>query len=641
VETVSSQETVLANETLPNRYELLSHDALVKALAETPPNPWPTIDDRAAWERLAATTWGAGMRDDALRAATEYAQVPGVRLPTLSEFMAFTRTGDRATWERASDALWQRLEGFALAACFTGEATWTERAADALWAVCEMTTWVTPAHEAKAVPGPDDPYVDLWAAEQAQAVAETLQVLGPALDRIDPRIVRRARRELDKRVFDPFLARSDFWWLWPQDGHPLNNWTAVCSGGVLVAALAALNDDPERQARVVGKARWSLSFFKDTFGPAGSLDEGASYWGYGMSYFVMAAERLAARTRGRMDPLADPIWREVARFPLRVRLYGDTFVNFSDCSPNVHPDPGWIAWLGSRLAAPGLAGWADRLVVGARIGGRHRHLPSALRTLLWLETRAERGGGGRDESESGAYLPDVQWLIARSDSSDDALILAAKGGHNAENHNHNDGGSFIVHYRQEPLIAELGAPTYTRQFFSGTRYENIAARSLGHSVPFVNGREQQAGRAFAAQVLAQDDASLTLELCGLYPTETGLISLTRRVALDTGSSTPVITLADHATFRQDGGTLALPLITLAAAVEVTGPGRAHIAGQRGTLVISWPPDQATCRAEEVPVEDPKFLGADGRTRIRRLWFDITVSGKEARIDLTMTPASSG
>ena len=51
----------------------------------------------------------------------------------------------------------------------------------------------------------------------------------------------------------------------------------------------------------------------------------------------------------------------------------------------------------------------------------------------------------------------------------------------------------IVHLRQEPLIAELGAPTYTRQFFSAARYENIAARSLGHSVPFMNGHEQRAG----------------------------------------------------------------------------------------------------------------------------------------------------
>src|SRR5581483_1326535 len=128
----------------------------------------------------------------------------------------------------------------------------------------------------------------------AQEIAETLQLLGAAFDRIDPRIRRRALAEVDRRVFAPFLARSDWWWLWKQPGRSqLNNWTAVCSGSVLCAALAALITDPIRQARIAHKAAWSLGFFQDTFGAAGSLDEGVGYWSYGFSHYVMAAERLA------------------------------------------------------------------------------------------------------------------------------------------------------------------------------------------------------------------------------------------------------------------------------------------------------------------------------------------------------------
>ena len=104
-----------------------------------------------------------------------------------------------------------------------------------------------------------------------------------------------------------------------------------------------------------------------------------------------------------------------------------------------------------------------------------------------------------------------------------------------------------------------------------------------------------------------------------------------------GSAVPYITLSDKATFQNAGGTLALPLITLDAAVEVAEPGKARITGKRGSLSIAWPSEQATCRAEEVPAEDARFLDADGHTRIRRLWFDIIVSGKQARLDLTMTP----
>lgn len=627
-------------------FSLLPHDALVRALAETQvAAPFPTIDDRDAWERIAGTAHGAIIREAALAAAERHAETPGVRAPTLTEFLTYTRTGDRRTWEAAAGAFSQRLDAFTLAACFTGESRWVEKAADALWALCELTSWVTPAHEGAQMPDPEFPVIDLWAAMRAQDVAETLQVLGPAFDRIDPRIRRRALAELDRRVFDPFLARSDWWWLWKQPGRfRLNNWTAVCSGGVLLGALAALNDAPQRQAQIVHKAAWSLGFFVDTFDEAGSLDEGAGYWSYGVSYFVMAAERLAARTGGQTDLLADPLWREIAQFPLRVRLYGDTFVNFSDCAPTVRPVPGWLAWMGRRLDVPGLVSWADRLAgeESAGFGTHHRHFPFALRTLFWMETAPSPAMVVPvPEAEAAVYLPDVQWLLARADASDDALILAAKGGHNAENHNHNDGGSFLVHYRQEALVAEIGTPTYTRQFFSATRYENIAARSLGHSVPLVNGQEQRAGRAFAAQVLAQNEAALSLELAGLYPPEAKIVSLRRDLALhgNAGGGSGKVTLSDTATFAEDGATLGLPLIALDTEVAVAEPGRARITGKRGRLEIIWDPAQATCRAEDVLAEDPKFADEQGRPRIRRLYFDVTVTGRDARLDLTLTPTA--
>lgn len=617
---------------------LPAHDAIVRALAETPASPWPDSDDRAAWEQAASTPHGAAIRAAALEAAEEYARAPSIP-PTMTDFLIYTRTGDRGPYQARMGVMNARLDAFTLAACFTNEPRWMDAAADALWALCEVTTWVWPAHEPHPLPDPDYPYIDLAAAMRAQEVAETLQLLGPALDRIDRRLRQRALRELDRRIWQPFLARGDFWWLWLQpDRSHLNNWTAVCSGGVLLGALGALNHDPEKQARIVRKAAWSLGFFRDTFGAAGSLDEGAGYWAYGVSYYAMAAERLAARTSGAIDLLADPDWGEIARFPLRVNLYGDTFVNFSDCAETVSTLPGWLAWFGRRMAAPGLAAWAARLQEKerSRLGIRNRHLPFLLRNLFWMDGTEV---SAPPERELAVYLPDVQWLIARSGPSEDALILAAKGGHNDESHNHNDIGSLIVHCRQEALIAELGSPTYTRQFFQEpTRYENIASRSLGHSVPVVNGREQAAGRDHAAEVTAQGDASLSLQLANCYPPEAGLVSLRRDLALHRAEDKGYITLSDRATFAADGGALALPLMTKDCAAEVIAPGEARITGARGRLDIAWDPAQAACRAEEFPTDDPKFTDAAGKTRLRRLWFEVKVTGKEARLDLTIKPA---
>ncbi|GAB4463864.1 MAG: hypothetical protein OHK0029_33180 [Armatimonadaceae bacterium] len=624
----------------PAAYNLLPYDTLRDLLEQTAENPFPTIDDRDAWERIARTPQGKIIRDAALADAEEMAAVPNVRTPTLTEFLLWTRTGNRRTWEQVAGEFGKRIDAFTLAACFTGEDRWIDHAADALWAECELTTWTTPAHEGKTVPEPDNPTVDLWSAMRAQEVGEAIQVLRPALDRIDTRIVRHLHREIDRRVFMPFLARSDWWWLWKHDRERLNNWTAVCSGGVLCGALAALNHDRARQARVVQKAAWSLQFFKETFDVHGSLDEGAGYWSYGVSYFAMAAERLAARTNGIMDPLADPIWQDIAAFPLKVRLYGDTFVNFSDCAPEVVPAPGWIYWLGQHTGVSGLQEWAQRLVAErfSGYGLRHRHLPFVLRTLLWLPETS--GAATVSESPATSYLPDVEWLIARSDTSDNALILAAKGGHNAENHNHNDVGSFIIHWQQEPFVAELGAPTYDRFFFSGTRYENIAARSLGHSVPLVNGQEQRAGRMYeASEVQREQDGStetLTMNLAGAYGEEAHLQTLVRRLSLNRGTE-PFITVTDEARFTNTGGTFALPIVEMDRELKVVEAGKAEIRSGKGVLEVTWDPAEATCRAEDVPSTDVKFVDSDGRTRIRRLWFDVTVTGNTARLSLTFTP----
>lgn len=118
--------------------------------------------------------------------------------------------------------------------------------------------------------------------------------------------------------------------------------------------------------------------------------------------------------------------------------------------------------------------------------------------------------------------------------------MAAKGGHNAESHNHNDCGSVVVHYRGESLLTDLGAPTYDRDFFGDARYEYLCARSLGHSVPYVNGHEQAPVRV----------EKLTLELVECYPDGAAVDSLRRTVRLDREGD-PTVRLEDIATFRSD------------------------------------------------------------------------------------------
>jgi hypothetical protein len=98
-----------------------------------------------------------------------------------------------------------------------------------------------------------------------------------------------------------------------------------------------------------------------------------------------------------------------------------------------------------------------------------------------------------------AWLPDLQVMAARTGSgSPSGLFLAAKGGHNAESHNHNDVGNFIVYYNGQPVIIDAGVGAYTAKTFSSERYTIWSMQSQFHNLPTVNGFMQEAGRNFAA-----------------------------------------------------------------------------------------------------------------------------------------------
>ena len=76
------------------------------------------------------------------------------------------------------------------------------------------------------------------------------------------------------------------------------------------------------------------------------------------------------------------------------------------------------------------------------------------------------------------------------------------------------------------------------------RYEFLAARSLGHSVPFVNGQEQPEGRAFAATVaeadLSPDRVRFSVDLSACYPAEAGCRSLRRTFDLEKSAGRLVV-----------------------------------------------------------------------------------------------------
>ena len=455
-----------------------------------------------------------------MRAEADRAQSTALEPLTFRLFHLFEATGDREAYERLYFDRHRRLLGLALTSVIDETDNYLSALEDLIWAVCNEYTWALPAHlpvgvaVAAAHRVPPEQVVDLFAAHTAHALAEVASLLG---ERLDPWLHYRIRTEIERRIFQPaFYDPVHFWW----ESAPMN-WAAVCAGCVGMAALL-LETDREQLAGMIDRVLRTMACFLEGFGESGGCPEGISYWVYGFGFYTYFAEMLHAFTGGQLDLLQGEHVRRIAAFPQAVSLGGDCFVNYSDAPERALIHPGLGSRLRVRLQQP-MPGLQPPDFHGDPI----YRWGNATRDLLWTEV----GTLDRQVPDGQSYLNDIGWVIDRRRVGKRVVAFSAKGGHNDEPHNHNDLGHFILHLGGESLLADLGAGVYTRQYFSGGRYESLHTGAQGHSVPVLNGQLQQAGPTQAASVVHYEARSegltFALDLTRAYPPDAHLESVVR------------------------------------------------------------------------------------------------------------------
>jgi Heparinase II/III-like protein len=444
-------------------------------------------------------------------------------------YRAFRRTGERDSYQDPYFLKRAQLSAGALL-LFFGEVERKDMVQDYIWSMCEESTWVLPAHENRII--------DLFSAETSFLLAETLLLLG---DTLDEEVRHRVRTEIERRVFDPYLRFHQLhdWYM------RSNNWNGVCNGSI-AATFLLLEEEPGRVKRALEIALTSLDAFLDTaFEDDGSSSEGVSYWQYGLINLVALAEYLSTLSNGAIDLLATEKMQRIATFPLKLQLSGSNFASFADCDERVYFHPGIIARLAKRLGKNELL---TLLASPAELESDWR-LPMMLRDILWwngqrpvatppTNTSLPTGGTAR---------------LVVSKAPEPPLVLTVKAGHNNEEHNHNDIGSFLLHVAGENILTDPGRGLYSRDYFNAKRYNNIFATSYAHSVPRIDGMLQGTGAAFAGRLVEvpaegtiKEPGPVVLEFAAAYPCP-DLRSARRELRLSTEDES-IGTLWLHDTF---------------------------------------------------------------------------------------------
>ena len=152
--------------------------------------------------------------------------------------------------------------------------------------------------------------------------------------------------------------------------------------------------------------------------------------------------------------------------------------------------------------------------------------------------------------------------------------MATHGGHNAESHNHNDVGDFLLYANGEPVIIDAGRGNYTARTFSSKRYELWFTQSQYHNLPIVNGLGQIAGRSYEATHVKSNvtdkEATLQMDIAPSYAKEAGIAAWNRTVKLNRVKNT--VEINDDYALNQKPNSLQQIFMTVCD-TDISTPGK--------------------------------------------------------------------
>ena len=578
--------------------------------------PFPAASDPDRWKALPEVTQHRLLESAAAARKAAWPELPA------TAYADFGRTGNRRRFEAASFARRAQLSALALGSCL--DTSYVDSALDALWAICEESSWALPAHASGAPVGDTlHPVVDLFAAETGAQLAWATYVLAETLDELSPMILDRVRWEIDRRLITPF-EQQDWPWMGVTTDHITNGNPWVCHN--LLACILLLERDRPRRARLVSRLIAALDVYVHSMEADGSCTEGQSYWTVGPARLFDALWLLRLASGGSLDGVCLPEVTASIRYPVAMHVHGRQMVQHADGTPQWLVEPAILHRYGratDNRPARQLAVCLRDLPTPAD----HQTSPP-----LWNALAELWEPGYLDAPVAQAPALETSWfdrsevLVARSDPvSDRGLLLAAKGGHNDEDHNHNDVGSFSIAVNGLMVVVDPGVESYTAQTFGPRRYDLWTMRSDWHQLPMINGHVQRAGREHAATVVTTVGTDpgarivgMTSELADTWPDQAGIESWRRSVTLNRDTDT--VTVCDRWSIPALQ-TLELPL-TLAYEPLIRGD-EMIVAG----LVIDITGFDATVECRDIDVEDRLHpIWGDHLWRVRLRPFELHAEG---------------
>ena len=421
-----------------------------------------------------------------------------------------------------------------------------DKLADVLWAMLDESTWVLPEHtvhtpspatQRHKVPGAvGDKYphgLELGACYRAALIALIHHFMKEKLDNISPLISERIVYELKERIVEPYL-KYQFSWMGVA-GNKVNNWCPWNVSNILFT-VALVEEDMAKREKAVELSLQYLDNFINWYPEDGGCDEGPTYWNAAAACLFDALELLDDITDGYIDIFDEPLIKAMGEYEARVNICDNYFINFADSGATASLNADMLRRFGTRCHSDIIVSLGDSM--SKRRDWLNTSFP--YRTFRSLVTPLSESKDFKPRAVLSTYFPNLKVMALRdSETPDEGIFFAMKGGHNNESHNHNDVGSFIVYKDGRPVLIDAGVGEYTRQTFSSERYQIWSMQSLYHNLPAFDGVGQHNGLKYASknELFDPEKRSLSVDLTDAYEDVCGLLSYVRCGSLNDGAVT--------------------------------------------------------------------------------------------------------
>lgn len=455
----------------------------------------PPIGDRVYWDEIAQTDEGKSYLEEAGSQIEIEPETP----ITDSIYRYANLHGIRPIYKPRYYRTMTRLEHFILAECIENKGRFIPQIEVYINAIMDMKSWLHPNHDNRDndVLEGRSMAIDLGSRRFGSdlALAEVL-----LQDKLSTEIRQEITDNLQRRIIDSYLqstsgaVKTHLNWF-----RGTSNWNSVCTSGSVFVTISTSQDPKERLA-AVGTALNSMRNYLRGFGDDGYCSEGAGYWNYGFGHYLYLAEILYDYTDGGVNLFeADNPEKllNVANYPYNYQISEGVCAPFSDGVSKVSDDGGFTSKMAVRKYGATMPPFRKKR------GGADSY-SAWFQLIEWKYKKEEKTEESVDKPV--AELPDYTYfdefgMVISRGKQEVPLSIAIKAGHNSENHNHMDVGTYTVVLGKDIMTGDIGAPSYIAGAFDD---DNPARSSWGHPVPRIAATLQSKGREFRGEITSAE-----------------------------------------------------------------------------------------------------------------------------------------